>query len=95
MTGERTRAKHERKDARRFALVEFQDVDRNLAEMKEAIMILADSERKVSLPIALLIEQVAALAVAREEALERLADFDIMTETEAIKAALSMEGGAA
>lgn len=81
-------------EARRFALVEFQDAERNLVETKEAIMILADSKRKVSLPIALLIEQVAVLAVAREEALERLADFNIMTETEAIKAALSMEGGA-
>ena len=95
MAKEKTRAKNEGKDARRFALVEFQEADKNLAETKEAIIILADSKRKVSLPIALLVEQVAALAIVREEALERLADFDIMTETEAIKAALSMEGGAA
>jgi len=79
---------------RRFHIGEWKDQEAALHETKEAIIALAETGRKFPLTIAFLLERVEAFAVSREEALEKLADFDIMTEAEAIRAAVRMEGGA-
>jgi len=80
-------------DKRRFYLNEWADEDERLAETKEAIMALVNTGRKFPWTISLLLEQIQSLAISREEALEKLADFDIETEESALRAWAETEGG--
>lgn len=78
---------------RRYYINEWKEQEAYLDEIKEAIVALAATGRKFPLTIALLLERVQAFAVSREEALEKLTDFDIMTEADAIRAAVGLEEG--
>lgn len=80
---------------RRFYINEWKDREAYLAEIKEAIVTLADTTgRKFPMTISLLLEQVQSFSVYREEAFAKLADFEITTNEEAIRAAVELKGGA-
>ena len=85
--------KEKQEDKRRFYLNEWADADGRLGEVKEAVIALAETGRNFPWTIALLLEHLQSLTLQREEALENLADYDIETETEALRAFASMKGG--